>query len=521
MADAADVFEVIKEWPFNKKLALFAAIVFTIAGISTLVWWTQTIDYQVLFSNLSQEDAASATARLKEMKIPYKLEGNGNVIMVPAKDVYDLRLELASRGVPQGGGVGYEIFDETKFGMTEFLQKVNYRRALQGELSRTIKQLSEVSSARVHITIPEKTIFTERQEPAKASVVVTLKSGKSLAKRQVQGIVRLVASSVEGLSPDQVTVLNAAGELLSTPRDEGPDGSMLTSSQAEYARSIAREYEGRVQSMLDGMLGTGISIVRADVDVDFRRIERTEEKVDPDTVAVVSEQRSSENSSGSTSGGGIPGVLSNSPGSAPGGGGGGASSGQKQNESINYEVSKTTSRIIEPSGVIKRLSIAVTVNGVNKAGADGKATYTPRTDDDMKRYEELVKAAVGFNAERGDKVSVSNVAFTKEVPEEVPETTDYMKYAGTAMKYLLPMIAMIMAFLLIFRPIVQSIKASSQMAAARLPRSIGELEAEMAGRGALPPAEPQKTSREEITDIVKQNPDQAAAILKDWMTEEA
>jgi len=523
MAEITDIKEVLKQWPLNKLIALLVVFLLTIAGIGSMVWWAQTADYQVLYSNLSIEDASSVTDRLKEMKVPYRLESGGTAVLVSAPEVYDLRMQLAADGLPRGGGVGFEIFDETKFGMTQFLQKVNYRRALQGELSRTIRQLSEVSNSRVHISIPEKTIFTDNQEPTKASVVVTLRSKRNLSKRQVQGIIRLVASSVEGLKPDNVAILNSSGELLSAPNDEASGGAAVSSSQVEYLKMVGRNYEQRVKSMLDGMLGSGSSIVKVNTVLDFRRIERTEEKFDPDSAAIKSEQRTVEKSAGTSPSGGIPGVLSNSPGTTTTAAQGSSSSSQRQNEAIKYELSKVISHIVEPTGMIKRLSIAVMVDGTYKVDDDGKETYVPRTPDELQRYENLVKMAIGFNQDRGDKLVLTNIPFQRDYVEEpLDQGVDYARYLPTVMKYLIPMAAMIMAFFLIFKPMLNSIKKTSLPAPAGLPRSVAELEGMAAGAAALPGGGQMQAlgGQEQVTDLVKQNPEQAVSVVKEWMNEE-
>ena len=526
MADMTDIQTVLKQWPLNKLIALLLVFLLTIAGIGAMVWWAQSIDYQVLYSNLALDDASAVCDRLREMKIPYRLESGGTAVLVPASQVYDLRMELAAGGLPQGAGVGFEIFDESKFGMTEFLQKINFRRALQGELARTIGQLSEVTACRVHLSIPEKTIFTDHKEATKASVVVTLQSGRSLSRRQVQGVIRLVASSVEGLSPDHVTVLNSAGELLSSPSDE-EDGA-ISASQAEYSRSLVRNYEQRVQSMLDGVLGPGKSIVRVDADIDFRRVERTEQKVDPDAVAVLAEQRTTEKSSGSTPGGGIPGVLSNTPGVPQGvAGRGSSSSAEKQNESVNYEVSKTVSRIVEPTGIIKKLSVAVMVDGSYKADDTGKEVYEPRSAEELKHLEDLVRTAVGVDLERGDRLVLTNIPFQRDKVEEPEEPgVDYAGYIPTIIKYLMPLAVVIFAFLFILKPLLTTVRSTPVLPSTSFPRSVSQLEgredggALLAGTAGTPTALPGTGGPSEVSELVRANPGQAAGIVKDWMGEE-
>lgn len=312
-----DTLNQMMGWPPKKKLALVLIVVLTIALMSAIMFWSQRIDFQVLYSNLSAEDAGQVVNKLKEMKVPFQVEGNA--IYVPGNKVYELRLDLAGQGIPQGGGVGYEIFDKTQIGVTEFVQRLNYIRALQGELTRTIQQLAEVDKARLHIAIPEKTIFTEKEEKPTASVVLKLKAGRVLSQEQIGGIVHLVSSSIEGLLPQNVTVIDNMGNLLSKPSA----GEALTDAkQNEYQRSVDKDYESRLQSMLEGIVGRNKAIVRVTAKIDFTQVERTEEKFDPDTTAVRNEQTVQEKSGGGQ-GGGIPGVLSNQPGQQAASAGGG------------------------------------------------------------------------------------------------------------------------------------------------------------------------------------------------------
>ncbi|MBI5213987.1 MAG: flagellar M-ring protein FliF [Nitrospirae bacterium] len=327
---AADIIENIKAWPLKRKLSLVFVILLSVALMSGIMLWSQRLDFQVLYSNLGQEDAGQVVTKLKEMKIPYKVEGN--IIYVPSNRVYELRLELAAQGIPQGGGVGFEIFDKTQIGVTEFVQRLNYIRAIQGELTRTIRQLSEVEQARVHIAIPERTIFTEKEEKPTASIVLKLRAGRVLNQGQIGGIVHLVSSSVEGLQPQNITVIDNMGNLLSMP---AAGDAVADSKQLEYQKSVDKEYESKLQSMLEGIVGRGKAIIRVATKINFTQIERTEEKFDPDTIAVKNEQRTQEKSIGASTGG-VPGVLSNQPGQQPAQTGGSSPLSQRQSENINY-----------------------------------------------------------------------------------------------------------------------------------------------------------------------------------------
>lgn len=498
----------IAAWPLRKKLALLALLLLTAAVMAGIMFWSQRVDYQVLYSNLTNEDAGQVIGKLKELKVPYKVDGHA--IYVPSAKVYELRLELAAQGMPQGGGVGFEIFDKTQIGVTEFVQRLNYVRALQGELSRTIRQLTEVEHARVHIAIPERTLFSEKEDKPTASVVVKLKPGRVLGQGQIGGIVHLIASSIEGMPPHNVTVLDNMGNLLSKPSD---GDALADAKQLGYQKSVDKEYETKLQSMLEGTLGRGKVIVRAATKIDFSQMERTEEKFDPDTVAVRSEQRNQEKSSGAASGG-IPGVLSNQPGQQPATTAGAPSAQQKQTENINYEVSRSVSKVIQPRGEVKSVSVAVLVDGTYKREKD-KNLYKPRAPEELKKYEDLVKAAVGFNAERGDQVIVQNMPFEAALEELPAEKVDYLKLAAALLKFLVPLGAVVLLILFVIKPLLETLKARP---------AAPQLSAETGGVPVVPAlAEPetsaQELMREQIVDLVKKDPRRAAMIIKEWLSE--
>lgn len=496
-----DIVEHLKTWPLKRKLSLVFVILLSFALMAGIMLWSQRIDYQVLYSNLSQEDAGQVIAKLKEMKIPYNVEGN--IIYVPSNRVYELRLELAAQGIPQGGGVGFEIFDKTQIGVTEFVQRLNYIRAIQGELTRTIRQLSEVEQARVHIAIPEKTIFTEKEDKPTASVVLKLKPGRVLNQGQIGGIVHLVSSSIEGMQPQNVTVIDNMGNLLSKPSDMD---AIADSKHLEYQKSVDKDYEGKLQSMLEGITGRGKAIVRVATKIDFTQVERTEEKFDPDTIAVKSEQRTQEKSTGAPTGG-IPGVLSNQPGQQPATTVSSPSS-QKQSESINYEVSRSVSKIIQPRGDVKSISVAVLVDGTYKK-EKGKKVYLPRTEDDMKKYKEIIMAAIGYNKERGDQVIVENVPFEAAIEELPPEKIDFIKLAMSLLKYIIPIIVILLLILFVIKPIIETLKAPV-IKGVPMPTAPMPTPSEAA---------PEEIMKEEVLEMVKKDSRKAAMILKEWLSE--
>lgn len=407
----------------RKKIAFFSIAVLSVAVTVFLVAWAGRVQYRPLYTNLNPEDASAIVSYLKAQKIPYRLTESGTTILVAQDKVYETRLALASKGLPQGGGVGFEIFDQTKLGVTEFVEKINYVRALQGELARTINQLTEVSRCRVHISMPEKSLFVEQQKPAKASVVLKLKPGKRLNSNQIRGIAYLVASSVEGLSPENVTVIDEKGNIL-TSKVESSAANATPADNQELQVATERRLERKIQTILERIVGPGKVVARVSAKIDFTAAQRTEETYDPNAV-VRSEQHTEEKSTSSKGAAGVPGVASNIPGQALG-----AKKAQsKQNEfkktsdTINYEISKVVTKKILPPGEIKSLSVAVLLDGTYKMkkGKDGKPvkTYVPRSDEELKKLENLVKNAIGFNADRGDKVSVVNIPFETVAEEEV------------------------------------------------------------------------------------------------------
>ncbi len=509
-----DVVDRFIAWPLKNKLALLSVIALCIAIVAGMMMWSQKVDFQVLYSNLTQEDAGQAIAKLKEMKVPYKVDGNS--ISVPSDKVYELRLELASQGIPQGGGIGYEIFDKNQFGVTEFVQRLNYVRALQGELARTIRTLTEVDQARVHIAVPEKTIFTDKEDKPTASVVLKLKGGRTLNQGQIGGIVHLVSSSVEGLPPGNVSVIDNMGNLLSRPADGGD--MVVDAKQLEYQKTVDREYESKLQSMLEGIIGRGKAIVRVSTKIDFSKVERTEEKFDPDTIAIKSEQTTQEKSVGSTQGG-VPGVASNQPGQQPAPAAGAPSASQKQTASANYEVSRVVSKIIEPRGIVKSLSVAVLVDGTyGKAQGAQKGAFVARNEQEMKKYDDIVKAAIGFDKNRGDQVIVENVPFETPLEEMVAEKTDYLRLALSLLKYIIPIGVILLLFTMVIKPLLKTLNAPMTY---RMPEGMPSPGAP-AGPGGFayaPPPAPEDISKEKALSIVNSNPKQAANVVKEWLQE--
>ncbi|MBI5234239.1 MAG: flagellar M-ring protein FliF [Deltaproteobacteria bacterium] len=532
----ANILERLNSLSTTRKVLFAGLLAVSIAGVVTLFTWASKPEYQVLFTNLSQEDSALIIEKLKEKRIPYRIEGQG-AVFVPMEQVYETRIELAGIGLPKGGGVGFEIFDKTSLGMTEFVQKVNYMRALQGELARTISGLSEVQNARVHIVVPEKRLFLDDQEPARASVVLSLKQGRTITASEVQGIVHLVASGVSGLNPKNVTVVDTQGKLLTRATDE-KSIIALTSSQLEYQRTIEKDFEARIEGILLPVVGHGKVIARVSTDIDFKQVEKTEERFDPDNVVVRSEQINQEKSTGASYVSGVPGITSNTPGNevqtsvnllAP--------QSQRKNEVINYEINKVVSRTIEPSGLIKRLSVAVLVDGSYGAEAEGQAgqkKYIPRAEGDLAKFSGLVKGAIGFDALRGDTVEVVNIPFGLAAVEGGFDTAlDARPFYEEMLPYMIRYGAvLVMAaflYLLVLRPVIKGVfsevvkeggtLALSGATMRGLPAGAGASAEAMKAFGAGMAISPAEEAKQKIEGLVKENPKQAATVVRSWLRE--
>jgi flagellar M-ring protein FliF len=391
-----------------------------------LPWLTES-QYVPIFASLTTEDAGTVVAQLKASKTPYRVGGNGEQILVPADLVAELRLRLASQGLPLGGGVGFEVFDKTSFGLSDFAQRLNYQRALQGELARTIGQLRSVARARVHLVLPQPSVFTERERPASASVFLRLKSGGRPSAEEVRGIVHLVASSVEGLTPDRVTVVDTAGRVLSVGAESGP--GQLSPRRLEIKAAVEEDLQRRVQTLLDAALGTGQAVTRIAAQLNLDQIERTEERFDPNSV-VRQETRTVERSKGTSSSPSAVAALPPAP-ATPASGGQPApatqsattmptattsNDGSRESEEIKYEISKVVAHTLTSPGEIQRLSVGVLLNaGVKVTPAqDGKPETRepqPRTAEELEKIRKVVMGAVGYAPARGDEVTVIEMPF--------------------------------------------------------------------------------------------------------------
>jgi len=394
-------------------------------GIYAFTQYQREAGFRPLYTTLAPEDAALVVQRLKESGVPYRISTNGTMISVPEDRVAELRLDMAGAGLPKSGRIGFEIFDKTNLGMTDFAEHVNYRRALEGELERSVMALTEVEQARVHISFPQESVFQEARQPAKASVLLRLRGSSQLPESAIPAITHLISSAVEGLAPDAVSVLDMRGNLLSRAKQVSTDsGSSSGTSEAalEYRHSVEQDLTANLNATLEPLVGSGRYRAAVSADTDLTSGEQSEEHFDPTQSVMVSSQKSEDVSSPSRTAGGIPGTASNLPDPAPAPVtiGGGSS---RKTESANYQSSRTVKRTVLPQGGIKRLSVSVLIDHevhFEGSGAQAKRVLTPPTPERLKVIHDLAAAAVGFNMERGDQLIVESLPFESTVNLEPP-----------------------------------------------------------------------------------------------------
>ncbi len=541
------------------KLGAMAGLTAAVAGFFMYVMGMMTdAPKALLFSGLDPRDSSEIAARLETMKVPFQLQADGATIMVPSDQVLRLRMQFAGDGIPAGGSVGYEIFDRSDaFGQTSFVQNVNLVRALEGELSRTIRSLSSIANARVHLNIPKHELFTQKQPEPTASVV--LRARGAVAPGQVQAIQNLIASAVPGMKAAAVTVIDEKGTMLG-------GGTSQTGASAVQHDERTITFEDRVRKQVEdivtGVAGPGRARVQVSADIDYNRITRETETFDPDGQVVRSTQSTNADTT-NQDGKGQQGVtVANAlPAGAQDGSAGGAGSSssndKRAEETINYEISKTTSTEIQEGGSIKRLSVAVAVDGSYITDDKGTRTYQPRAADEMQQIEQLVRSTIGFDEKRGDQLKVINLRFSQPEAEVLPPVEepflglvkdDYWRIAQFGG---LGLIALMLIFF-VMRPLVASLsapQAGTMMIAQSMPGPGGTtmLAANPGAQAAL--GAPAATGMQQMTfstsgiqsmidiaqvegqvkessvrkvgEIVIKHPDEATAILRTWLHQSA
>jgi flagellar M-ring protein FliF len=408
-------------WKQILSLVLAAAAV--IGGLALFSRWNHERDFRPLYSSLAPEDAAAVLAKVRENGSEFRLSDNGSVVLVPAERVAELRLAMAGAGLPKSGRIGFELFDRSTFGMSDFTEQVNYHRALEGELERSVMSLAEVEQARVHITFPKDSLFLDTRQPAKASVLVKLRPGAHLAPQNVAAICQLAASAVDGLLPEAVSVVDMRGNLLNRARQAAsPDDPEPSEAALDYRQKLEHDVLAKINNTLEPLLGADKFRATASIECDFTSAEQSEESYDPTKSVMVSSQKTEDMSGGSASAG-IPGTPSSLPRPAarPAGSGNTVS---RRTENINYQSSHTVRHVREPQGTVKRMSVSLLVDSIVRyegAGPKAKRIVEAPSVDKLKAIHDLVAGVIGLSTERGDQLVVETLPFESTLnPEQLP-----------------------------------------------------------------------------------------------------
>ena len=520
-----------------------AAVVAVMAGI----WmWGQQPEYRVLFSNFSDRDGGAIVAELEKMNVPYKYAEGGGAVLVPADRVHDARLKLASQGLPKGGNVGFELMENQKLGSSQFVEQVNFQRAMEGELARSIESVSSVQAARVHLAMPKDSIFVSEQKAATASVLLNLHPGRILDPQQVSAIVHLVASSVPDLPPKNVTIVDQNGNLLSDTSKQA-SASGMDPSQIKYVQELQQSVVKRIESIISPIVGPGNVRAEATADVDFSRSEQAVESYKPnqtpDAMAIRSQQTSESLNGAGNAASGVPGALTNQPPvpatapiTAPVGKPGKNAApaapapvptSTHKDATVNYEVDKTIQYVQQGIGGLKRLSVAVVINYKKVVDKNGKESMKPLTADETAQVTNLVKEAMGFNQTRGDTLNVVNSPFASPDAEPLPEPPfwkqpeyiEYIELAKTAGKYILMGVALLLLYLRVLKPVAK--KVGESITAATTPYLAPQNQAKPSNTAEMAAiAEGQRNYQDNLTRVQKlasEDPRVVANIVKTWV----
>ncbi len=470
---------------FSQKIVISGVVVAVILSLVIFSFWLRRPSFGVLFSDLDIASAGDVSAELEKMGVEYKVEGGGTTILVPAEKIAQLRINLASEGVITSGGVGYEIFDNNEIGVTDFVQRVNMRRALEGELSRTITSLNAVDKARVHIVFPKVSIFKDKSREATASVVIRMGRGKMLAPPQVRGISNLVAYSVQGLKQENVTVIDQSGNTLSEAVPDDVAG--MDNARIGVKKKLENYLSKKAEDMLSSVLGPGRAIVRVDAEIDYRSIETMRESYDPNTV-VRSEEVTTESNTQEGS--------------------------ESENITSNYEVNRTVETIVGSGGGIKTLSVAAFVDGHYNQGDNGQMEYQPLSGQEVKELEDVIKSAVGFDPSRNDAIKVVNLPFYSGGMERTDLSTPLVEWLPQVIAKVAAAGILVFLFLM-FRKNMGKLLSGEGGGFPSFGRT------KTGGGGAIAGVPQREPSLEERTKQVSmEEPEQVVKLVKTWMAEE-
>ena len=535
----------LTQGPGGRKFLQMLAIAAVIAIMAGVWMWGQQPDYRVLFSNFSDRDGGAIVASLQQMNVPYKFAEGGGAILVPANQVYEARLKLASQGLPKGGNVGFELMENQKLGVSQFLEQVNFQRALEGELARSIESISTVQSARVLLALPKASVFVREQQKPTASVLLNLQPGRILDRQQVSAVVHLVASSVPELLTKNVTVVDQNGNLLSDT-SSGPGANGLDPSQLKYIHELQSNIAKRVESIIAPIVGAQNVHAEATADVDFSNSEQAAETYKPnqtpDAAAIRSQQTSETLNGGSANATGVPGALSNQPPApatapltapaantpAPGATPATPATNTQKESTVNYELDKTVRYVQQPMGGLKRLSVAVVVNYRDTVDKSGKVISRPLSAAEKTQITDLVKEAMGYNQQRGDTLNVVNSPFARAEKENIPDVPlwkqpENVQLAKDIGKYVIAIAVLLYLFFRVLKPMLRKVTEDANTQAA-LPApgddvvhlshvsASGEL-TEMTSHGALA----YQQNLEIAKSLAKQDPKIVANVVKSWV----
>ncbi|MES2025020.1 MAG: flagellar basal-body MS-ring/collar protein FliF [Pseudomonadota bacterium] len=541
--------------PNGRKVILMLGAAAVIAVMIALVLWSQKPEYRVLFSNFSDRDGGAIMSSLQAANVPYKFAEGGGAILVPADKVHEIRLKLAAEGLPKGGGVGFELMENQKLGVSQFLEQVNFQRALEGELARSIQSVGAVQAARVHLALPKASVFVRDQQKPTASVLLNLRQGRALDQQQVSAIVHLVASSVPELSPKNVTIVDQSGNLLS--ENNKPAGAnTLDPSQLKYVQELQQSITKRIESIITPIVGQNNIRAEATADVDFSTSEQAAEIYKPNQVAnsaTVRSLQTSESSNGGANATGVPGALTNQPApaatapldttpppaapgtpaavagapGAPGAAAATAAAAQatptQKDTTTNFEVDKTVRYVQQPMGGLKRLSVAVVVNYKRVVAKDGKVTIQPLSDTEKTQITDLVKEAMGYNKDRGDTLNVVNSPFAGVDKEEIAkpplwERPEVIDMALQAAKYLAIGIALLILYFKMLKPMLNKLNPPPPLALMdESGEPIQKIHLEEPEVGPMGVQNTYQQNLEAAKELARKDPKVVANIVKAWV----